>query len=169
MALSRKHRREQRRLRKNAQELLDEQRVVLSRAGEVLGEARKHAKSLSNTYVSPRVDEATAQVRPYVDSGMQKARRAADSVRMATGPLVASALAGTVRALDRLENGAEASKQLRSFGEQRGLIKPVKKKRTGSFIAIGLGVAAAATVGYALWQAFRTDDELWVAPDSEVL
>ena len=38
----------------------------------------------------------------------------------------------------------------------------------GGVIAIGLGIAAAAGVGYALWQAFRSDDELWVAPDEDV-
>lgn len=165
MALSRKHRREQRRLRKDAQDLLDEQRVVLSHAGHILGDATRHAKSLNNAYIAPRVDEAADQVRPYVDRGVQRARRAADNVRLFTAPLVASALASTVRTLDRLENGSEASKQLRTFGEKKGLLKPEKKKRAGGVIAIGLGVAAAATVGYALWQAFRTDDELWVAPE----
>lgn len=165
MALSRKHRREQRRLRKNAQDLLDEQRVVLSHAGHILGDASRHAKHLNDAYVMPRVGDAAEQVRPYVDRGVKKARRTADNVRMLTAPLVASALASTVRSLDRLENGSEASKQLRTFGERQGLLKPEKKKRAGSVIAIGLGVAAAATVGYALWQAFRTDDELWVAPE----
>ena len=166
MALSRKHRREQRRLRKQAQDLLDEQRVVLGHAGEVLGDATRHAKRLSDAYVVPRVDDAADQVRPYVDRGVKRARRAADNVRLFTAPLVASALASTVRTLDRLENGSEASQQLRTFGEQRGLLKPEKKKgRAGSVIAVGLGIAAAATVGYALWQAFRTDDELWVAPE----
>lgn len=165
MALSRKHRREQRRLRKDAQDLLDEQRVVLSHAGHILGDATRHAKNLNTAYIAPRVDEAADQVRPYVDRGVRRARRAADNVRLFTAPLVASALASTVRTLDRLENGSEASKQLRTFGENKGYLKPTKKKRAGSVVAIGLGVAAAATVGYALWQAFRTDDELWVAPE----
>ena len=57
---------------------------------------------------------------------------------------------------------------MRRFGEQRGLIKPEKKGRFGTVVAIGLGVAATAAVGYALWQAFRSDDELWVAPEDVV-
>ncbi|WP_449276717.1 DNA/RNA helicase [Leucobacter sp. GX24907] len=164
MALSRKHRREQRRLRKNAQELLDEQRFVLGHAGDVLHEATSHAKSLGNTYVAPRVENAANQVRPYVERGVGSARRAADRVRLLTTPLVASALASTISTLDRLDN-PDAAKQVRRFGERQGLIKS-KKKRAGGIIAIGLGVAAAAGIGYAIWQAFRADDELWVAPEN---
>ena len=44
----------------------------------------------------------------------------------------------------------------------------VKKKQgpgLGSIIAIVLGAAAAAGVLYTAWQALRTDDELWVADD----
>ncbi|MBK0420342.1 DNA/RNA helicase [Leucobacter sp. CSA1] len=162
MALSRKRRRELRHLRKNAQDLLDEQRVVLSHAGEVLHQATRHAKNLSDEYVAPKVNEAVDNVRPYVDRGVDSARRAADQVRMVTTPLVANALANTVRTLDKLDN-REASKQVRKFGERRGLLK--KKRGGGGLIALGLGVAAAVGVGYALWQAFRTDDELWIAPE----
>lgn len=164
MALSRKHRREQRRLRKNAQELLDEQRVVLSHAGDVLGQATRHAKSLGDTYVAPRVEDAANQVRPYVERGAGAARRTADRVRLVTMPLVAAALANTVRTLDRLDNH-DAAKQVRRFGERQGLLKS-KKRSAGGVIAIGLGIAAAAGVGYAIWQAFRADDELWVAPEN---
>lgn len=164
MALTRKHRRQQRRLRKDAQELLDQQRLVLGNAGDVLQEATKHAKSLSNEYVSPRIDDAAAHVRPYVKSGVSAAKRAGDQVRLFSAPLVAAALARTIKTLDQLESG-DTAKQLRSFGESKGLLKPKKKKRAGGILAASLGIAAAAAVGYALWQAFRTDDELWVAPE----
>lgn len=152
MGLSRKRRRELRRLRGDAQDLLGEQRIVLGHAGDVLQQAGRQAKQLNTEHLAPRVGRAVDRARPTVDR-----------VCNATTPLVAGALAGTIRSLDRLEN-AEAARQLRRFGENRGLIEK-KKRKTGGIIALGLGVAAAAAVGYTLWQAFRTDDELWVAPE----
>ena len=60
----------------------------------------------------------------------------------------------------------DAAMQVQKFGVQQGLLKPAKKKcRVGRILAIGAGVAAAGAVGYTLWQAFRSDDELWVAPE----
>ncbi|GAA2189297.1 MULTISPECIES: DNA/RNA helicase [Leucobacter] len=163
MNLSRKRRRELRKLRKNAQELLDQQRVVLGHAGEVLGQAGGQARRLSDEHLMPRVDGAIEAVRPTVDRGVASARRAADTVRRATTPFVASALARTIQALDEIDN-PKAAKKVRGFGERSGYLKP--KKSAGGVIALGLGVVAAAGVGYALWQAFRTDDELWVAPEN---
>ncbi|RGE18548.1 DNA/RNA helicase [Leucobacter sp. wl10] len=164
MKLSRKRRRELRRLRNDAQELLDQQRVVLGHAGNVLHEAGRQARRLSDEHVAPRVDETLEAVRPGVERGVATARRAADNVRRFTAPFVASALARTIRTLDELDNH-DAAKQVRGFGERTGYLKS-KKKGVGGVIALGLGLAAAAGVGYALWQAFRTDDELWVSPES---
>ncbi|QIK63362.1 DNA/RNA helicase [Leucobacter viscericola] len=167
MKLSRKRRRELRRLRGEAQELLDHQRVVLGHAGEVLHEASRQARKLSDEYVAPRVDVALEAARPTIDRGVESARRAANTVRRTATPLVASALASTIQKLDQLEQ-VEASRQVRGFGERTGFLQPAKKKRrAGGVIAIGFGIAAAVGVGYALWQAFRTDDELWVAPEGE--
>lgn len=168
MALSRKRRRELRKLRSNAEDLLDAQRVVLSQAGDVLHKAGSQARHLSDEHVAPRVEAAASNVRPYVDCGVASARRTANRVRRVTAPVVATALAGTVRALDRLETdeAEQASKRVRRFGERAGYLEPPKKRRAGGIIAAGLGLAAAVGVGYALWQAFRSDDELWVSPDS---
>lgn len=165
MSLSRKRRRELKRLRSQAEDLLEQQRVVLGHAGSVAREVGRQAKHLNAEVLAPRVSDAVDTVRPALDRGLLRARRAADQVRLVTAPLVASALLGTVRSLERLEN-PDAAKQLRRFGEQRGIIQPPKKKRGfGTVAAIGVGIAATAAVGYALWQAFRSDDELWVAPD----
>lgn len=165
MKLSRKRRRELRRLKGTAQELLEQQRAVLGHAGLVLQEAGHQARQLSDEHLAPRVDETLEAVRPTVDRGVASARRAADNVRRFSAPFVASALARTIRTLDELDN-AQAAKQVRGFGERSGFLKPEKKKSTGGVIALGLGIAAAAGVGYALWQAFRTDDELWIAPEN---
>lgn len=167
MSLSRKNRRELKRLRAQAEDLLDQQRIVLGHAGSVLQEAGRQAKSLSNEHVAPRVNDVIDEVRPAIDRGVVAARRAADQVRRVAAPIVATALANTVRTLEQMEN-PDAAKQLRAFGEQRGLLQPVKKRRVGGVIAIGLGVVAAVGIGYTVWQAFRTDDELWVAPEGDL-
>lgn len=165
MQLSRKRRRELKKLRTQAEVLLDHQREVLGHAGQVFGEAGRQAKELGNEHLMPRVELAVDQARPFVQRNVACARRAADRVRIAAAPVVAAALAGTVRSLERMER-SEASRQLRDFGEQRGLIEPVKKKKKrGGLIAVGIGVAAATAVGYALWQAFREDDDMWVSSD----
>lgn len=167
MSLSRKRRRELKRLRTHAEDLLDQQRVVLAHAGDVLHEAGLQAKGLSDEYVAPRINDAIEGVRPSIDRGVLAARRAADQVRRVSAPIVATALANAVRTLEQVDS-RDAATQLRSFGERRGLLKPAKKKvGAGGIVAIGLGVVAAAGVGYALWQAFRSDDELWVAPEGD--
>lgn len=166
MKLSRKRRRELRVLRSDAQELLDQQLHVLGNAGAVLKQAGHQAGLLNDEYVVPRVNDAVDRVRPSVDRGVASARRAATTVKRVTTPIVAGALANTIRALNEIES-PEAAAQVRGFGERSGFLAPAKKKRSaGGFIALGLGVAAAVGVGYALWQAFRTDDELWVAPEA---
>ncbi|UBH04509.1 hypothetical protein K8P10_000020 [Leucobacter sp. Psy1] len=165
MALSRKRRRELRKLRSHANDLLDAQRVVLGRAGDVLGEAGSQARHLSDEHLAPRVDAAAENLRPYVETGVDSARRAAGRARRATAPVVAAALVSTVRALDKLEN-PDAAKQVRKFGERTGYLKKSKARRAGGVIGIILGAVAAVGVGYALWQAFRSDDELWVSPEN---
>ena len=153
-SISRKRQRELNRLRAQTEDLLAEQRAVLGHAGSVLHEAGRQAKHLNAELVAPRVNETLDGVRPVVDRGIARARRTADHVRLLAAPVVASALAGTVRSLERLEN-RDAAKQLQSFGEQRGLLQPKKKGGFGRVLGIGVGVAAAAAVGYALYQAFQ--------------
>lgn len=165
MQLSRKRRRELKKLRKEAEQLLDQQRVVLGHAGEVIGKASHQARKLGDEVVMPRVDEAVSRVRPTVERNLRSARRAVDRVKVATVPIVAAALASTIKSLDRIDQ-RQAADQVRHFGEGIGVLEKPKRRTAGGIIAIGLGVAAAAAVGYALWQAFRTDDDdMWMSAD----
>lgn len=165
MKLSRKRRRELKKLRKETERLLDHQREVFGHAGEVFGEATRQARKLSDEKVAPRVEEAVARVRPTVERNLKAARSAADRVRVAAVPVVAAALASTIKSLDRIEQ-RRAAEQVRSFGEGIGVLEKPKRKTFGSVLAIGAGVAAAVGVGYALWQAFRTDeDDMWMSAD----
>lgn len=168
MSLSRKRKRELKKLRAQAEVLLDEQRDILGHAGLLAQEAGRQAKHLGNEYVVPRVNDALDGVRPTIDRGVQTARRASTQARLFVAPLLASALANTVRGLERVEN-LDAARQVQAFGVQRGLLQAPKKKfGFGRVLAIGAGVAAAGAIGYTLWQAFRTDDELWIAPEDQV-
>lgn len=162
MQLSRKHRKELRRLRGEAQDLLDQQRVVIGRANDVLQKAGKQARALGDDYVAPRIDEALEGVRPVIDRGVASARRAAANVRVATAPYVTRGLQRVIRALDDADNH-DAAKQVRAFGVSKGYLK--KDRSPGGIIALGIGIAAAAGVAYAVWSAFRTDDELWIVPE----
>lgn len=166
MSLSRKRKRELKKLRAQAEALLNEQRDLLGSAGVLAGEASRQAKHLGNEVIVPRVNDALEGVRPTIDRGVGVARRFGMQARLLAAPVLASALASTVRGLDRIEN-SDAARQIEAFGVRQGLLQPAKKKKNGVFrvFAIGAGVAAAAAVGYTLWQAFRTDDELWVAPE----
>ena len=165
MSLSRKRKRELNKLRSQAEVLLDEQREILGHAGLLAQEAGRQAKHLGNEVVVPRVGEALEGVRPSIDRGVQSARRASNQARLFVAPLLASALASTVRGLERMEN-SDAARQVQAFAVQQGLLQAPKKKfGFGKVLAIGAGVAAAGAIGYTLWQAFRSDDELWVAPE----
>jgi len=167
MKLSRKRRRELKKLRAVAEDVLQDQRVVLGRAGAVLNEASRQARSLSNEHVAPRVHEALAGTRPVVDRSMLAARNAVNSIRRVSAPIVAGALVNTVRALDSIDDdrARNASRSLLGFGQQAGLIEPPRRRRGGAVVGIILGTLAAIGVGYALWQTFRADDELWIAEE----
>lgn len=165
MKLSRKRRRELRHLRSDAQQLLDQQMLVLGNANSVMKQAGHQARLLSDEHLVPRIDEVVERTRPTINRGVISARRAANTVKRVTTPFVASALANTIRTLDEIDS-PNAAAQVRGFGERTGYLAPAKKKRrAGGIIAMGVGIAAAVGVGYALWQAFRTDDELWIAPE----
>lgn len=167
MSLSRKRKRELKKLRSQAEVLFDEQREILGHAGMLAQEAGRQAKHLNNEFVVPRVNEAFDGVRPTIDRGVQTARRASTQARLFVAPLLATALASTVRGLERVDN-LDAARQVQAYGVQRGLLQEPKKKFCfGKVLAIGAGVAAAGAIGYTLWQAFRSDDELWVAPEDQ--
>lgn len=165
MALSRKRKRELKKLRSNTEVLLEQQREVLQNAGVVFSEATRQAKALGAEEVMPRVNEKFDRVRPQVERSIDSAKRAADRVKIALAPVVATTLAKTVTALDNID-ARNAARQVEQYGRQHGILEKPKKKRAGGIIAIVLGAAAAGTVGYALWQAFRSDDDdMWVSSE----
>ena len=167
MNLSRKRRRELKQLRSVAEDVLHDQRVVLGRAGVVLQEASRQAKALSDEHLAPRVNDALANARPVLDSGVFAARSAANTIRRVSAPIVTGALMSTVRALDAVDDdrARRASSSLLGFGQRAGIVEKPRRRRGGTVFGVIVGVLAALGIGYALWQTFRADDELWIAGD----
>ncbi|GAA3595669.1 hypothetical protein GCM10022198_19410 [Klugiella xanthotipulae] len=170
MSLSRKRKRELKKLKSYAEDVLHDQKIVLDRAKDVLLEAGVQAKHLSDEYVAPRVNDACENVRPTVERGIRSAKQAANSVRRTAAPAVTAALITAVNALDAADNpGARrASESIVRLGTKTGFpVKQQKKKKrsAGGVIALILGAVAAVGVAAALWQTFRADDELWIAAE----
>ncbi|WP_166987891.1 DNA/RNA helicase [Canibacter zhoujuaniae] len=165
MSLSRKRRRELKKLNKLANGLLQEQREVLGHAGVVLAEAGHQARKLGNEHLLPRVEGAYNSVRPAVETGVGAVRSVWNRFTKAATPVAASALSKTVNALEQAEQ-KELADRLARLGVKSGLIKRKRRVVGGIFAAVA-GAAAVAAVGYTLFQAFRDDEEVWVAPESD--
>ena len=73
----------------------------------------------------------------------------------------------TVRALDAVDDdrARRASSSLLGFGQRAGIVEKPRRRRGGAVFGIIIGTLAALGIGYALWQTFRADDELWIAGD----
>lgn len=185
MSLSRKRKKELRKLQSSAQKLWESQQVLVGEAGQVAREAGRQLGKYSREDVVPTVRNAyTHRVQPAVDRGLKYSRDTLDKrVIPAAGAVVGSALsvwdaANDTRARLAAGNGfslpdsKKLSKQIdkRSKKATKALSSrlPDAPKRgigAGGVIAIILGAAAAVGVIYAAWQTLRADDELWVADD----
>jgi hypothetical protein len=183
MGLSRKREKELKKLRGNAESLWQAQHEVLTHAKSVLREAKKQATHLAHEEVVPRVRGAVDHhVRPKMDRSAKATRSAASCCRKKfvndVLPSVAAVIGSTLSVVDlarsgQLREGVGSKK--RAFVHARDRVsermktasQPPKSKgsHAGGPIALILGVVAAAGVGYALWQTFRADDELWVTDD----
>lgn len=185
MPISRKNKRQFKRLRKHANQLWAEQQAVLAHARDVADEAKSHARRLRDTELFPYLQgEYASRVRPGVERGYAIARDAADDARIRFAgrvlPAVATvggSLAGTVANLaSNNKDYKGAAKKAKGFSKDldrraKAALKEYDKKYNkqglgvGGWLLIGGGVAALAAIGYALWQTFRADDDLWIADE----
>lgn len=158
MSLTRKRKKELRRLRDNATELWESQQEVVGHAAEIAREASRQLAGVGREQVLPVVQDAyNRRVAPTVDRGMKLGRHVVDDKVV---PLVGGVVGSALSAWDV----ANAKRQGLEFSKGR-IVKKKQGPGIGSVIAIILGAAAAVGVLYAAWQALRTDDELWVADD----
>lgn len=182
-------RRDADRLWSEQQEVLQKASQLVGRAG---GAAKNYADSEIAPAVRKRVDN---DIRPAFDRGVEGGRRAlvtADNfIQKNVLPAVAQVggnVTGAVREvfdsepIKNVQNKAErfskdASKNFKKAQKeaqkQRDRFEKELKKRQkknsgpgfGGWFLIGAGVAAIVAVGYALWQTFRADDDLWIADE----
>lgn len=157
VSLTRKRKKELRRLQHDATKLWESQQVVVGHAADVAREASRQLGSLGREQVLPAVqDTYQRRVAPVVDRGVQMGRHVMDhKVVPMVGGVVGSALTAWDVA-NAKRYGLTGSRQPAPVKTRPGL---------GSVVAIVLGAAAALGVVYAAWQALRADDELWVADD----
>jgi hypothetical protein len=186
MSLSRKRKKELRKLQSHANKVWESQQVIVGEAADIAREAGRQLGNYNREHLVPAVQHGYERyAAPYVDRGVTVTRKVlTDKVVPTAGALVGGALsvwdaAGDTRAriaagrgidLDpakyqkkAAKYGAKASKKI--AGRLAALESPRRGIGAGGVIAIILGVAAAAGVLYAAWQTLRADDELWVADD----
>lgn len=175
MGLSRKHKKDLKRLRKSAEAVWAEQQEVLSHAATVLTESKRQASKLAQSEVAPRVKDAYEhRVRPAYEGGVSfvegSVSSARDTVLHKVVPSVAAVI-GTAASVFEAAKDAKTRGKLAEISKSRweeltAPIVPQKKKSgIGTFFVVSAAVVAVAGVGYAVWQTFRADDELWVAED----
>lgn len=181
MSLSRKRKKQIRKLQKQANSLWESQQVLVGEAANVAKEAGRQLGNYNREHVVPAVQQSYEQyAAPVVD----KTRRVYNSALIpAAGAVVGSALsvwdaAGDTRSrlaagrgvdLDLSsirKNAAKYGKKATKKFQAHAIPEPSRKGiGAGGVIAIILGAAAAIGVLYAAWQTLRADDELWVADD----
>lgn len=166
LSLSKKRIKELDKLKAEAQQLLAHQQEVLAHAGSVAQHAGTQAQYLTREQVYPRVRDG---YRSYVAPAADKASAV---VNRAIVPAIGTAL-GTALSVADVANDTRVKAAVRRVRDTTGSLtrqarKPEPKRAgIGTYIGIAVGVAALAGVAYAVWQTFRTDDELWVADEPE--
>lgn len=162
MSLSRKRRKELKRLQSAAEELWGDQAHVLEHANAVAREASRQLGHITREEVVPRVRTGyESYVRPGVEQAGHFARKAGETVERSVGTAL-----GSVLSIGDIANDARVRRAVERISPRAAAVVERKKgPGVGTYLAIGAGIVAAAGVAYAVWQTFRADDELWVADD----
>lgn len=176
MSLTRKRKKELKRLRSSAEQLWSQQQEVMANANALAAEARKQAGYYTREEIAPRVrDGYDAYVRPAAQSAATTASRFAGAARdrlvgdviPAVGTAVGTALSVVDHA--RAARASAFSGEFKKAGKQLAKRTSAATEKSGpgagTIVAVSLGIVAAAGVLYAVWQTFRANDELWVADE----
>lgn len=161
VSLSRKRKKQLRRLQKDANQLWEDQQVLVGHAADVAREAGRQLGNFNREQIVPVVqDTYNRRVAPVVDRSVKAGKHVVDDKVV---PIVGGVVGTALTAWDvanAKRYGVAAPAPRGAFGK-----KQKKGPGLGSIVAIVLGAAAAVGVLYAAWQALRADDELWVADD----
>ncbi|MFT4210398.1 MAG: DNA helicase [Microbacterium sp.] len=186
-SLTRKRKKELRKLQNQANKLWDSQQVLVGEAADVAREAGRQLGNYNREHVVPAVQAGYQRyAEPYVTRGLSASRRVlSDGVVPAAGAVVGGALSVWDAAADTrariaagrgltLPDSAALQKKAAKYSAattkklsaRLAALEPKRKGiGAGGIIALILGGIAAAGVLYAAWQTLRADDELWVADD----
>ena len=170
MGLSRKRQRELDRLKRQAEDLMHEQRAVLEQASRVVRAAGHQASNIAREEVAPRVKDAYEdRVRPAVRTA---ARRSRDRFIDDVVPAVTSALGSAIAIIESVKGPAQhaiddASHSARRVGARVGIVEEPKSSGPAKYIVLGVAFVALAGVAYAAWQTLRADDSLWIEDEPE--
>jgi hypothetical protein len=167
VSLSRKRKKELRKLQDQANRLWESQQVLVGDAASVAREARRQLSNYRREQLLPQAKDTYGKyAQPYLDKGVAVTKQVSDRVVPAAGAVVGSALS-VWDAANQTRSKLADGRGLSFLGGHVPVIEPPKKRGIGAggVIAIIFGVAAALGVAYAAWQTLRADDELWVADD----
>lgn len=166
MSLSRKRKKELNRLRREAEELWGNQQVVIDHAAHVAREAGRQLGHLNSEVVVPRVRAGYEQ---YLAPGMSQAgvyaRQAGAKLERDVLPAVGRGI-GAVLSVGDVAREARIRKALARISP--ALAPEPKKSKAGLYVALGFIFTLVGALGYAAWQTFRADDELWIADESDI-
>ncbi|GAA2535391.1 hypothetical protein GCM10009860_14720 [Microbacterium mitrae] len=165
MNITRKRKKELKKLQQSANQLWASQQVLLGDAANVAREAGRQLGKYGREQVVPTVQhEYEERVAPYVNRGVNASKSFLDKRVV---PVVGGVVGTAISAWDAAKTTRERVAHGGPVFTLASAPAPAPKKGTsaGSVIAIILGVGAAIGVLYAAWQTLRADDELWVADD----
>ena len=166
MGLSRKRQRELNRLKKQAEDVLRDQREVLEHASRVVRQASHQASNFAREEVNPRVRDAYEdRVRPAVRSGVRVAKQGREKFVDDVLPAVTAALGSAIAVIESVKGPTKetldrVSRSTRDAGVRAGIVEP--RTSPAKYIVLGVVALAVAGVAYAAWQTLRADDSLWI-------
>lgn len=167
MSLSRKRKKELERLRRDAEKLWGSQQVVVGHAADVAREAGRQLGHLNREVIVPRVHAGYEQ---YVAPGVAQAGSFARSAGRKIEQDVLPAVGRTIGSVLSVGDVAREARIRKALARVSPMLVPVeqKKNRTGTYVALGFIFTLIGALGYAVWQTFRADDELWIADESDI-
>lgn len=163
MSLSRKRSKQLRKLRRNTEELWSEQQHVIARASVIAREAKRQASILAKDHVGSRIQgHYEHYVLPGAVAAGKVARVAGDVVERTVVPVVGAALGTALSVADVAKD-----KRGRATVQRVARKKKCPGSKAGAYVVAGVAIATITGLAYAVWQTFRTDDDLWVSDDEE--
>lgn len=173
MSLTRKRKKELKALRKSAEQLWSQQQELLAQANVLAARAKRQAVHYTREEIAPRVRKSYEHyVLPAAESAKDTVGHYADAARDRLVhdviPAVGGAFGTAMSVVDQARAARAKALVQQSLSRAKNSSQLGTTRSRGGFgkaVAITLGTAAVLGVAYAVWQTFRSDDELWVSDE----